>query len=397
MSSMNLTHFGRLGFESRNLSRRAHRADFHTEPLERRELLSTGQITPVAGPNPSPHVDGPVAPAPVVSTAVSASATTPTLPTAISATITANPPTNNSSTTNIPGVSPTVPATLNVATDDSPSVTTSPSSAISALIPEASGFVSFTGGPVFIVPMADSSISELAIESPESPAPNSTVLPQLSGLALILHPINAPMNFQTNLAPATLQNQPAVVVPPHVGQSLETELQKPVKPELGPDAGVPPLIDVVDPFKPLEPTQPGKTGQPRPEESKTQQPGTEQPKAEPPAEAKPTPMQELPPFWWLGGGPHSHTLFRAYRPASAKRRGTCVVGRRFPADDAGSARTKSSARGARRSRRRRRFSSPGDGRVEAIPHALAPQPRGVEPIGTASHRRAIKRRRSLKR
>jgi hypothetical protein len=300
MSSMNLTHFGRLGFESRNLSRRAHRADFHTEPLERRELLSTGQITPVAGPNPSPHVDGPVAPAPVVSTAVSASATTPTLPTAISATITANPPTNNSSTTNIPGVSPTVPATLNVATDDSPSVTTSPSSAISALIPEASGFVSFTGGPVFIVPMADSSISELAIESPESPAPNSTVLPQLSGLALILHPINAPMNFQTNLAPATLQNQPAVVVPPHVGQSLETELQKPVKPELGPDAGVPPLIDVVDPFKPLEPTQPGKTGQPRPEESKTQQPGTEQPKAEPPAEAKPTPMQELPPFWWLG-------------------------------------------------------------------------------------------------
>jgi hypothetical protein len=123
-------------------------------------------------------------------------------------------------------------------------------------------------------------------------------------MPVILHPINAPMSFQANLTPVALRNQPAIVVPPHVGQSLETELQKSVKPELGPDPDAPPLNDVVNPFQPFEPTEPGKTGQPRPEQSKTQQPGTEQPEAKAPGDSTRTPeqarpMQELPPFWWL--------------------------------------------------------------------------------------------------
>jgi hypothetical protein len=296
MSRFNVIHSGRLGFASRNLSnlsRRAHRSEFHAEPLEQRQLLSTGQIVgPVASVNPN-HTIGPVA------LPVTATAPTP-IPasTGAQATSIANLPTDNSSSTNTPGVSPMVPATLDVATDDSASVTTSPFSAISALIPEMSGFVSFNGGPVFLVPMADSSITELAIETPEGQPTNSPLTPQFNTLPVILHPINVPTSFQANPTPAVLANQPSPVVPPHVGQSLETELQKPLKLELGPDPDHPPMIDVVEPFQPFEPSESGKAGQVMPDQPKAEQPGTEQPKNAPAPDAGRA-LDQAPPLWWL--------------------------------------------------------------------------------------------------
>jgi hypothetical protein len=46
----------------------------------------------------------------------------------------------------------------------------------------------------------------------------------------------------------------------HFGQALETELQRLFKPQLGPKADTPPLIDVVEPFQPLDPADAPKGG-----------------------------------------------------------------------------------------------------------------------------------------
>ncbi len=303
---------------------------FDPEPLEQRKLLATGPVIgPVPLPNPAPPIaTAPIAPPPVP-TALSGSATTATPPPVNTAAPTPAPgtpailPTNNSSSSNTPGVSPMVPAPLDVALDGSASVTTSPSSAISALIPGATSsmmpgstsFVSYTGGLVYIVPMPDSALSELTIATPESQTPNSPMMPQWSSAPVVFHAINAPVSVGTNNPqvnnagpnnpPVVLQNQPGVFVPmEHVGQSLQTEFTRPIEPKLGPPPDPPPLIDVVHPFQPVAPGEQGKTGKPtadqpnapRPgtEQPKAEQPKTEQPKAEQPTDAPPAPEHAPP-------------------------------------------------------------------------------------------------------
>ncbi len=305
MSALNLIYSGRLGFESRNLSRRAHRPDFQAEPLEQRKLLANGLIVgPVPLANPSPTITAATIAPPTIPNALSGSATTATPPPVNTAAPTPVPgtpailPTDNSSSTNTPGVSPMVPAPLDVALDGSASVTTSPSSAISALIPETTGFVSFNGGPVFIVPMPDSTLGELAIATPENDAPSSSMFAQWSTSPVVLHAINAPVpilanNPQGNSSgannpPVVLQNQPGVFIPAeNVGQGLQTEPGKPLEPKLGPPADPPPLIDVVNPFQPAAPGEPGKTDKSTPDQPNAPRPGTEQPKGEQPKTDQP--------------------------------------------------------------------------------------------------------------
>jgi hypothetical protein len=124
----------------------------------------------------------------------------------------------------------------------------------------------------------------------------------MSTSPVVLHAINGLAIFQpSNSATAVVQNQPPSVSPVlHIGQGVETELQKRVKPDLGPDPDLPPLIDVFNPFQPLEPTTPTKAGQANPAQPKTQQPGADQPKAdqpkaEPPGDATRTPEPAPPP------------------------------------------------------------------------------------------------------
>ena len=292
MSTLNRIYSGRIGFESRNLSRRAHRVDLHADPLEPRKLLSGGQAAGAATANPSPASEADIGTAPTIAGALSGSAisTPPPVNTAapVVSPITGIPslPTNNSSTTNIPGVSPMDPAPLDTATDGSASVLTTPSSDITALIPNpnALSFISFTGEPVFIVPMPDSEISELSIESPEQQATNAPITPQMSLSPVIPNAINAPVRFQANSSAVAAQNQPPTVSPiQHIGQGPETELQKPVKPQLGPQPDAPmPGIDVVVPPQAPKPADEGseKTAQPQAEHPKTEQPKTDHPNDE---------------------------------------------------------------------------------------------------------------------
>jgi hypothetical protein len=315
MSILNRIDSGRIGFESRNLSRRAHRFEFHADPLEPRQLLSGGQAAGAASANPSPAAEADITTTSTLSGALSGSAisTPPPVNTAapVVSSTTGIPalPTNNSSTTNTPGVSPMDPAPLDTATDGSTSVLTTPSSAISALIPNPNtmGFTSFTGEPVFIVPMADSDISEFSIETGELQTAHAPVTAQMSLAPMIPNPINAPVSFQANSSAVGAQNQPATVIPPqHIGQGQETELQKPVKPQLGPKPDdSPPGIDVVVPPQAPKPADAGsgKSTQPQAEHPKTQQPKAEQPKTDQPNDGtkKPQeapPAQDTQPMWW---------------------------------------------------------------------------------------------------
>lgn len=311
MSTLSRIYSGHIGFESRNLSRRAHRVNLHADPLEPRKLLSGGLAAGAA----RPATEADIATAPTISGALSGSviSTHPPVNTAapVVSPTTGIPslPTDNSSTTNIPGVSPMDPAPLDTATDGSASVLTTPSSDITALIPNPNqlSFTSFTGEPVFIVPMPDSEISELSIESPEQQATNAPVTPQMSLSPVIPNPINAPASFQTNSTAVAAQNQPPTVSPiQHIGQSGDTELQKPVKPQLGPQADDhQPGIDVVVPPQAPKPadTGSGKTTQPEAEHPKTEQPKIEQPKTDHPTDAPKSrqtapPAQDTQPMWW---------------------------------------------------------------------------------------------------
>ena len=55
--------------------------------------------------------------------------------------------------------------------------------------------------------------------------------------------VNSPLAASEELPPSTT----------HFGQSFETQLQKPFKPRLGPKSAPPWLIDIVEPFQPLDP------------------------------------------------------------------------------------------------------------------------------------------------
>ncbi len=203
---------------------------------------------------------------------------------------------------------------------------TTPSSAITALIPNPNtlGFTSFTGEPVFIVPMADSDISELSIETGELQAINAPGAPQMSLSPMIPHPINAPVSAQTNISAAAAQNQPATVIPTqHIGQSRETELQKQVKPLLGPQPDEDQQgIDVIVPPQAPKPADAGsgKTTPPQADHPKTQQPKIEQPKTDQPTDGTKRP-EEAPPrrtHSLCGGGRRFLCPSRFLHPWNAK-------------------------------------------------------------------------------
>ncbi len=310
MSALNRLPSVRIGFDSHNLSRRLRHVDLHAEPLEFRRLLSAGPVAAVAGATPSHSFGDGARVVPVILVAPPASVGTFSPPPTITAVanptmaVQANLPTDNSSTTNTPGVSPTIPAPPNVVTDDSASVATSSTSAITALLPPTSPFTASSLDPVFLVPMpGDPETVQLSIETPGLPVTSSSVTLQLTSSAVTLHAINSPVGVPPITSPlgtqainspaAAGQNQPSPSSL-HIGQGLETELQKSVKPELGPQPDAVPLHDGVKPLEPLEPAAPDKTEAPKTEAPKTEpsMDATRPPKQAPP-------QQVAPPVWWL--------------------------------------------------------------------------------------------------
>ena len=86
---------------------------------------------------------------------------------------------------------------------------------------------------------------------------------------------------------AAQDQQPTLVE--HIGQSVEAELQKLAKPNLGPQTEFPPWIDAVEPFRPLEPAQPPTIQPPA-----TQPPSDQQlPRTTPPKD-RAAPMDQTP-------------------------------------------------------------------------------------------------------
>jgi hypothetical protein len=299
MTTLNLLHFGRTGFESRILARRAHRFDLHSEELEFRRLMSTGHVGAPASPVPNPAIATGASEAPATSTAPSASAATSTPQHASTSVAVANAttaaqanvPIDNSSTQNTASVSPMTPAPLNVVTDDSASVTSAAIAAISSLNPNmTSAFTASSDAPVLLVPEpVPPTTIELFIETPSLQASNTPVTFQANNFPVMLHAINSPVGFQANNNPSVaVQNQPPPTIQ-HIGQSIDTELQKLLGPHLGPQSEEPLWIDIVEPPQPLEPAQPPKTESP-----KTEPPKTEPPKTEPPTDQAP-PAQDVPP------------------------------------------------------------------------------------------------------
>ncbi len=136
--------------------------------------------------------------------------------------------------------SPSDPSTTGTTSSSSTSSTSPSGTSITALNPPSltSGTTTTTLAPVIIVP-----------------APVPPVVLHLSASA-------APVTAQAvDAALAAQGEQPMSIT--HFGQSLETELQKQFKTELGPRFEAPWFIDVVEPFQPSGPAQPPKT-QPSP-------------------------------------------------------------------------------------------------------------------------------------
>ena len=321
MLASNLPHFGtgRFGFHSRHLLRTSHRVDLQSEPLESRRLLATNPVQAAASANPSGDIPTDTSPA---STSSSAVASPP-------ATAQASPPVNNSSATNTPGVSPTVPASANVVTDDSPSVTTSPSADITALIPNTSPFTPSPENPVFLVPTAvDPMTTELSVPTLNLQENNSALAFPQSGVPIILHPITSPLSVQNNNVavspqasiapmPTPAQNPQQPVGSEHIGQELETELQKPLRLELAPHPEVVLPKDVFGPAQTPTSAQPSATEATKDTKPKAIKPDTDAPRMEnrqddaPPAKKtvpadeasprqQPTPMQ-MPIPWSVPG------------------------------------------------------------------------------------------------
>jgi hypothetical protein len=321
MSALDLLHVGRFRFETQNQSRRAHRFDVQPQPLERRQLLSTGHVAATASADPNQAVASGILAGRPTAQSIGAATISPPSSTAVAIATTAaqaNLPTDNSSSTNTPGVSSMVPAPANVVTDDSASVTTAPDAAISALIPNTSPFIDFTEVEVFLVPEAvDPTTVELFIATPASEAINAQVTLQVTNSPVTLHAINVPVASQANNPPGMPQpnnsaagrqvnNSPAtgqIGVPTsmqHIGQDIETGLQKRVKPLLGPQPEDMPLTDFVGPPKPLEPVGPPKpenpdTVKPKAEKPESEKPKSEPPKSEAPIDATRPPEQQAPP------------------------------------------------------------------------------------------------------
>ena len=125
---------------------------------------------------------------------------------------------------------PTAPTTTSTTT-----TTTATSTSITALTPSTTA-VSPTLSTIYIVPAA--------------PPP----------VVLHLGSSSAPVvaQFIVNSSAEQQAEQPTSLT--HFGQALETELQRAFKPQLGPRADRSPLIDVVEPFQPLDPADAAKKG-----------------------------------------------------------------------------------------------------------------------------------------
>jgi hypothetical protein len=269
MSTLNLLHRGRFGFESRILGRRAHRFDLQPEPLEGRRLLSTGYVGAAGG--------------------------TVTNPTTAAQT---NLPTDNSSTINTPSVSPMTPAPLNVETDDSASVITSATAAISVLNPDMTSALDTASDEpvVYLVetPVPPTTV-ELTIDTPgllqsiDSPLTlqsiNAPASLQSINSPVTLHAINAPVGLQPNNNPMPASNGPTTSIQ-HIGQGFQTELPKPLDVHVGPE---PEETLLIEGLKPLQPFQSPKTERPQ-----TAPPKIELPKADLPIERAP-PVKQTPP------------------------------------------------------------------------------------------------------
>ncbi len=290
MSALNFIHAGRIGVRSRNVSRRAHHIQPRSEPLEYRRLLSTGLTV---APHPEAAVPARTAAVAAVASTGSGSAarSAPAPPSTNSPAsgptraVQVNLPTDNSSSTNTPGVSLTVPETFNTATDDSNSVGTSPTTLVTALIPNTSPFITSSEPSVFLVPMPTSATIELSIETPGFQTSTSPSTLQAGNQSVILHPINAPPpEVRVNVHRVGEHLPPPLLTPSqHIGQEIETELQKPLEPKLGPAPEEPKMTDVVGPpFEPSEPVGPPKPPMPK-EDTRPQEH---------------LPLYDMIPLWW---------------------------------------------------------------------------------------------------
>jgi len=122
--------------------------------------------------------------------------------------------------------SPTNPTNPGSGGSSSTSTSTTSGISITALNPSlTSATVSLT--PIFLVP------------------------PPLPPIVIHLGASTSPVTAQAVSSTLTSQEQPTSIT--HFGQSVETELQTPFKPQLGPKTEAPPLIDVIEPFQPLGP------------------------------------------------------------------------------------------------------------------------------------------------
>ncbi len=135
--------------------------------------------------------------------------------------------------------SPSDPTTTSGGSSSSSSSTSSSSSgtSITALNPTTGGATTSTPTltPVIIVP---------------APLPPIVIHLSSSGSPVIAQLVNSALAASEEQPPSTTQ----------FGQALETELQKPFQPRFGPDHNAPWLIDIVEPFQPLDPADAGKGG-----------------------------------------------------------------------------------------------------------------------------------------
>ena len=321
MSALNLVQCGRVGFEPRNLSRRAHRFDLQSEPLEFRQLLSTGGVGALAHPDPSGAIATGIGAAQAVSIARSASvARLSPSPAGTSEAVVnpvtaaqANLPTDNSPAANTPGVSPTVPAPSNVVTDDSASVTTSATALISYLNPyDTSPFTAASDALVYLVPMpgVPATTIQLSIATPDLEAPNSPVTLEDINSSVVFNANHPPVVFNANILPAgspPSNNAPTSTSPTnpstaattqqatsvqHIGQSIQTELPRPSGPRPEPQ----PERDVVEQIETPELTPPAKTPAPKTPPPKDAMPPQDQTPA-PRKDQAPPPQDESPVQW----------------------------------------------------------------------------------------------------
>ena len=115
--------------------------------------------------------------------------------------------------------------------------------------------------PTSILPVSISALNPTTTSSSNTPtlAPVIIVPPPVPPVVLHLGSSGSPVLAQ--MIHSAIEQQ--AEQPPSLnifGQATETELQKAFKPQLSPETDSPPLIDVVEPFQPLDPADAPKGG-----------------------------------------------------------------------------------------------------------------------------------------